>query len=212
MFSCISKNFHDKLQYTCCGDWKSDKAQYRATTSNRCYYNKATAPVWAHCPSRSISMSFACPVVLRAAINSLPADWRRRRNPPRRIWLRTVDLDLQPLHKKNKITRMGFFMDSPLNSRPCHVGWPQDKVAKGKHVGFTSPWFHTEERSKASRGDGHVHGSTCHHMTMMMMMMMMMMMFCADHWANIIAADAETVIVTRSQERSGCNSCCVCIL
>ena len=111
---------------------------------------------------------------------------------------------------KNKITRMGFFMDSPLNSRPCHVGWPQDKVAQGKHVGFTSPWFHTEERSKASRGDGHVHGSTCHHMTMMMMMMMMM--FCADHWANIIAADAETVIVTRSQERSGCNSCCVCIL
>jgi len=33
---------------------------------------------------------------LRAAINRLPADWQRLRGRPRRTWLRTVELDLQP--------------------------------------------------------------------------------------------------------------------
>jgi len=34
--------------------------------------------------------------ILRAAINRPPADWRRRAGRPRRTWLRTIELDLQP--------------------------------------------------------------------------------------------------------------------
>ena len=34
--------------------------------------------------------------ILRAAINRPPVDWRRRAGQPRRTWLRTIELDLQP--------------------------------------------------------------------------------------------------------------------
>ena len=34
--------------------------------------------------------------ILRAAINRPPAGWRRRAGRPRRTWLRTIELDLQP--------------------------------------------------------------------------------------------------------------------
>ena len=34
--------------------------------------------------------------ILRAAVISLPADWRRRAGRPRRSWLRTIELHLQP--------------------------------------------------------------------------------------------------------------------
>ena len=35
-------------------------------------------------------------LILRAAINPPPADWRRRAGRPRRTWLRTIELDLRP--------------------------------------------------------------------------------------------------------------------
>jgi len=34
--------------------------------------------------------------ILRAAINRVPADWRSQASRPRRTWLRTIELDLQP--------------------------------------------------------------------------------------------------------------------
>jgi len=44
-------------------------------------------------------------------------------------------------NRRNKIrcTRTGFFMDGPLNPRPCHVGWPQDKAPQGKHPRSSVP-------------------------------------------------------------------------
>ena len=46
-------------------------------------------------------------------------------------------------NRLNKIrcTRMGFCMDcSSLNPRPCHVCWPQDKAAQGKHKVSVTLW------------------------------------------------------------------------
>jgi len=55
------------------------------------------------------------------------------------VWTRTLLMHPAWTFFKNRVNKIGVqgrvsLWTSPLNPRPCHVGWPQDKAAQGEHI------------------------------------------------------------------------------